>query len=222
MIRPNPSLSSKLKSIGVLLAEEESKAIYSDIEETLVESCLEFPHDKRLAGLILSWVDVYGGIVNVGKLKKLLSLYPVERYPDIKWVNLLGAFAVHRKLLKWPDLIRNYGSSPMYLFGERATLSAIKLKGKEEWASPFQIYIPKDSLRLRNSIIIPPQRLTKLNSQIRNRYRFGPNYRADIFTLFEEGIRTPSAIVKRLGCSKQVAGRVLKDIDILGLDTQFS
>ena len=50
-----------------------------------------------------------------------------------------------------------------------------------------------------------------MNRQYRNRYLYGPSWRADIVTAIESGATSPAEIVRRLGCSYEPAHRVFRE-----------
>jgi hypothetical protein len=86
--------------------------------------------------------------------------------------------------------------------------------------------IPPDSLTtigLRlgpGRVIGPPEQfevvlvgtlLAAVNLQHRNRYPYGPSWRADIVTAIESGLDSPAAIARRVGCSYEPAHRVPRE-----------
>jgi hypothetical protein len=59
-----------------------------------------------------------------------------------------------------------------------------------------------------------PEELVKVNQQYRNRYLYGPNWRADIITAIESGLTSPTQIMRRVGCSYEPAHRVWREWQI--------
>ena len=102
-------------------------------------------------------------------------------------------------------------SKPVYLFDPEVSQSAIDRKGEIPWLKKVGFLVPKGSLRIREGDVMNPKELAQVNLQYKNRYLYGPSWRADIITAIESGLNSPAAIVARVGCSYEPAHRVLRE-----------
>jgi hypothetical protein len=206
------TLNDKLNYIGIKVNINNSLENIADIESTFLEAAILACSDLRLASLLFSWLKIHGNYVVVEKLRKLVSkskLSPLER-------NWVSAFAVYGEIHcshKWKSLIQA-PEKEAFLLPEGISKSAIKLKGSEEWLTQFRLLLPKNSLRVRSADIEPPAKLVKINRQYRNRYLYGPSWRADIITAIEEGATTPTSVMKKIGCSYEPAHRVFHEYSL--------
>jgi hypothetical protein len=211
------TLNEKLACIGVRTAGSvdggNRREEWGDMERTLIEAVLEFPGDARLVSLIMSWIKVHGAYVIVEKLRKLAGEYSEIRHPAIRWVSALAAFGARHCGHKWKKLVRRY-DSPLYLFPEAVTKSACKRKGHIEWLARLNFIVPTGSIRIREDDVLAPRELIKRNRQYRNRYLYGPSWRADIITAIEAGARSPMEICKTIGCSYEPAHRIFREFKL--------
>ncbi len=97
----------------------------------------------------------------------------------------------------------------MYLFDPEVTQCAVDRKGAIPWLKAVGFLVPEGSLRIRESDVLSPEELVKVNLQYKNRHLYGPGWRADIVTAIESGLKTPAEIAARVGCSYEPAHRVL-------------
>ena len=205
-------LNNQLKLIGLRLAVPSSPnragaegAI--DIEATLLNAMALFQRDARLASLIFSWVKVHGSYVIVEKLRKLAASAPPEATP---WLPALAALAVEDGSHKWRKLLHRL-DQPLMLFPAALTRSAVARNGVTGWLERWNIIVPQGALRIRERDVLSPPELIALNRQYRNRYLYGPNWRADIITAIESGAGTPSQVMRLVGCSYEPAHRIFTE-----------
>jgi len=111
-----------------------------DIERTILQaSSLIDSGDRRILGLILSWIKVHGNIVCVGKLKRI---HEIELIGDPQVISGLAFYAISEGHHEWKKLnkneIRAYLESalkkkitPERLELERKVLVALKLIPKD-------------------------------------------------------------------------------------------
>jgi hypothetical protein len=203
------TLDDRLRAIGFRIASgsEQSPPADVDIERTLLEAVKEVPRDGRLASLLLSWVKVHGEFVVVEKLKKLAGRLEKAERGLTTWLAALAAFAVEEGDARWKVLMRRAGEA-VYLFPKDVTDSAVRMKGSVDWLAKINFIVPKESLRIREQDVLAPQELIRISRQYRNRYLYGPSWRADIASAMERGLRTPAAIARDVGCSYEPAYRV--------------
>lgn len=206
------NLNSKLKKIGfgITTNDDELKKIKScfvDLEQTIIDTLLAIESDPRLISLLFSWIKVHGNYVIVEKLKKISLPYSPAKYPQIRWLSGIAAFAYEHCSTRWKKLIVKY-QGPFYLYSPEITASAIQLKGKVEWLDKLGFILPSQSLRIREEDVLTPKELIKINHQYKNRYLYGASWRADIITAIELGLKNPTKISHLLSCSYEPAHRV--------------
>ena len=208
------NLNSDLVRIGMRLSLPDSavaKNGNADIEDTLIRAIIRFPEDHRLASLVFSWIKVHGAYVIVEKLRKTAERrYPKKDYPEIQWVSAVAAFAADSCSHKWRKLVKR-SRKPVYLFPQDVTESAVALKGSVPWLKKLNFVVPASALRIRDDDVLSPEKLIETNTQYRNRYLFGPSWRADIITAIQQGMKTPAEIAKGIGCSYEPAYRVFHE-----------
>lgn len=193
---------------GCLLPVDEQAEL--DIERVLLGVVEEVPRDRRLSGVLLAWVKVHGGYVNAEKLGKLARKLRGAGEAQVIWLTAVARWAVECGFVKWKKLIQP-ASEPIYLYSREVTASAIARKGRVAWLAEVGFEVPEGSLRVRESDVMTPEELVKVNRQYRNRYLYGPNWRADIITAIESGLETPTEIMRRVGCSYEPAYRVWRE-----------
>lgn len=210
------TLDDRLRAIGFRIASngELSSPEGADIERTLLEAVREVPRDGRLASLLLSWAKVHGKIVIVEKLKKFSSQLEKAGPGSTTWLAALAAFAVEGGDARWKLLIRR-ARQAVYLFPKEVTDSAVRMNGSVEWLSKINFIVPEGSLRIRIQDVLAPKELIHRNRQYRNRYLYGPSWRADIASAMERGLLTPSAIAREVGCSYEPAYRVFHQLALV-------
>ena len=200
----------KLNWIGIRVSGNSKQG---DIEETFLTAALECPDNFRLASLLFSWMKVHGNYVIVEKLRKLVNkakMTEVQR----RWISALAVYGKNNCSHKWKSLIE-IPEANIHLLPEEISKSAIALKGSEEWLSEYSILLPKGTLRIREEDIMEPSQLIQINHQYKNRYLFGPSWRADIITAIQGGCKTPTAIMKKIGCSYEPAYRIFHEYSLV-------
>lgn len=204
------SLDARLQAIGIRLASSRKLSppkAEADIERTILAAVNELPQDLRLASLLFTWVKVHGEYVITEKLAKLVKSGTVEHRD---WLSALAAFAVHNKYHKWSKLIVRR-RKPVHLLPLEMSELPIRMRGAEPWLESQGILLPVGSLRIREDDVFGPSELARKNRQYRNRYLYGPSWRADIITAIEAGCTTPTEIKERVGCSYEPAHRVFRE-----------
>lgn len=210
------TFNHKLRAIGFRITAGSEGGVPEDvdIERTLLEAIQEFPKDARQASLVLSWVKVHGAFVIVEKLMKLASREGREGSGSMRWLAAVAGFAVQKGDHRWKTLARR-SKEPVYLFPKEVTESAIRLKGAVDWLTKLNFIVPEGALRIREDDVLGPRELIRRNMQYRNRYIYGPSWRADIITAIERGVTSPAAISRAMGCSYEPAHRVFRQFTLV-------
>jgi len=205
------SLDQKLYSIGIQLAGDFERRTHDfvDIEETLIEACYQINSDGRLLSLIMSWVKVHGNYIVTEKLIKIYKRVSKER-GETPWFNALLSFAAHECSQKFSKWVKKE-KKKVFWQSKEITENLIALKGALPYWEKINIFVSVSSLRIRDRDVLTPKELVKFNYQYRNRYLYGPSWRADIITMIDSGITTPSKISKLLGCSYEPANRIFRE-----------
>ncbi|MBF0106205.1 MAG: hypothetical protein HQM16_12860 [Deltaproteobacteria bacterium] len=211
----NLNLNQRLVAIGMRLSGvdlilRKGDKINTDIEKTILEAVLTINDDSSIASLLFSWIKVHGNYVITEKLSKLTRGYHEDKYPQIVWVHAIAAYAYENGMHKWNPLIKKY-KQPQYLYPKKISESAIQLKGAIPYLKKNGFFVPEGSIRIREEDVLTPEELIKKNLQYKNRYIFGVSWRADIITMIQSGIKTPTEIAKLLGCSYEPAHRVFRE-----------
>lgn len=181
-----------------------------DIETMILDITEVFPDDTRLVSVFLSWIKVHGNYVIVEKLAKFAAKRANETGTATPWLSMTAAWAVECGFHKWKKLVANV-AGPVYLYPKTITEGAIRLKGIIPWLEPLGFRIPVNSIRIREEDVMPPEKLIQYNLQYRNRYLYGPSWRADIITAIQRGITSPAEISRVVGCSYEPAYRISRD-----------
>ena len=211
----NLTLNDKLSFIGIRVNTNQKlkKSEHIDIEKTIIESVLEFNKDLRLASLIFTWIKVHGNYVITEKLQKLFYKLSSPEMVSIYWFSALAVFAHEHCNYKWKKLITK-PKSEVFLFNEEITRSAVKLKGENTLLKKYNFILPENTLRIREMDVLSIKELLKNNLQYKNRYLYGPSWRADIITAIEKGAKNPTEISKLTGCSYEPAHRVFREYSL--------
>ena len=208
------NFDERLCRVGFRLAgwgpPEPHKAGAPDLEATLLEILECIHEDGRLLSLLVSWIKVHGAYVNVEKLRKLSR--KASEQANI-WLSAMAGFAIAHQMPKWKTLARRQ-PEPRYFYPPEVADGAIAMKGAIPWLEKLNFRIPNGSIRIRETDVLSPEELAKVHRQYRNRYLYGPSWRADIITAVEEGARTPTEVVKKVGCSYEPAHRVLRELKV--------
>ncbi|MCB9228835.1 MAG: hypothetical protein H6618_04415 [Deltaproteobacteria bacterium] len=206
----NINLYQRLASIGINVNSENTLYVFSDIELTLILAIKNISDDKRLLGLILSWVKIHGDKINIERLSKISG----NKAPP--WLGLIALFGICCKQYRWKKIV----SRPDTLLtnGNPDTNKArAKLKGEEEWSKGSGYLIPKGSESITDKYVLAPEQLAKINKHYKNKLIYGPNWRADIATAIESGAKNPYQVAKICHCSYEPAHRVYKDFITAGI-----
>jgi len=209
-------LNQKLKLIGFRIGFSEKEASIAhltpfdfDIEETLIQAIREAKNDFRLLGLLAIWIKIFGGSVILEKFFKKSAEYQLDE--DDPMLNFLIATAVLEGHVKWKYWLKASSKHPIYPTDEAPLKSLISVRGKDPDFAKLGVIVPNGYLKTKESNILSPQELVQLNHQYRNRLLFGANWRADIITAIECGMKNAFQISKKIGCSYEPAHRISRE-----------
>lgn len=184
----------------------------ADIERTLLRATsYAGGDDRRILGLLASWILVHGPLVCVGKLKRLMTC---EKSGDAQIVAALGYLAMAGGLHEWKSVCDKFPER--YLWADGGTEAAVKMRGPVEAFARAGLLLPKPFLRIRENDILPLAALAKAHRQVKYRLLFGANIRADAAFYFSKGVGGASELMRAIGCSYEPAHRILRDFKAAG------
>lgn len=204
------SLDTKLRAIGIqirVVQEDKDILEWIDVEETLLEALLKCEKDRKLFGLICSWGTIYGDKIIAEKLIKKYKKILKESDRQI-WINMFLIFLTENGDRRFNQFIKRFKKK---IYPREYYKDSIKLKGIDPLYSKYNIFVPKDFIKISSKNILPPKLLSSKSKIIKNRYIIGPNWRADIISAIEFGFKNPYRISKTLGCSYDPAYRVFQE-----------
>lgn len=206
----NKELELRLLHIGFSLSitGDVPKKTWVDIEKTLIDACYEVDSDSRLLGLLFSWIKVHGKYLIADKFLKLYRLTSKFR-GETPWFFALCSFAENEGIHKLKRGVKKQ-KGPVSFRGESLN-TLIEIKGAIPYLEKIGILVPEGSIRIREKDVLPSDLLLKKNKQFKNRLLYGANWRADIITAIEWGMKNPYRISKELGCSYDPANRVYRE-----------
>lgn len=214
----NISLDDKLNYIGMRISSgsissKNDRYPWVDIEETIYEATLECSNDPRLFMVLCSWVKVHGEHVVIEKLIKF------QKNRKSVWLIALAIFAVSESLHKWKSLVKKVDDK--YSLSTNAIASqTIQYKGIDPRFADSGFLIASGSLRVRESDVKTVEELLESNPQYRNRFIIGSNWRSDVITAIQMGLRNPYQIAKATKCSQPSVYKIFKEYSLVSkLDT---
>jgi len=197
--------------IGVELTGERGNRS-ADIERTLLAATTYVDSsERRLLGLLSSWIIVHANLVCVGKLKRIMEK---ECLGDPQIVSALAFLAVENKHHEWKSLCKKYPQR--YLWGEEGTKLALKFQKPVSSFTKAGLLLSEKALRIDERHIVPTASLAKLHLQVKLRLLFGANIRADAAFYISKGITGASDLMRAIGCSYEPAHRILDDFKKAG------
>lgn len=197
--------------IGVELTGERGNRS-ADIERTLLAaSSYVDSGERRLLGLLASWIVVHPNLVCLGKLKRIMEK---EGLGDPQVISALAFLAVENKHHEWKSLCKKYPER--YFWGKEGTKLALKFQKPVAAFAKAGLMLPERALRIDERHILPTAALAKLHLQVRLRLLFGPNLRADAAFYISKGVTGASDLMRAIGCSYEPAHRILVDFKTAG------
>lgn len=207
----NQDLSGRLQSIGLAVNTKYNYYKYTDIELTIYLALKQIQTDKRLLGLLLSWVSLHGEKINIERLAKISNSKPLP------WLTLIARFGLHCKQSRWKTLIDDKPKKTLANGDLKGAKSRIKLKGEEPWAEGSGFLIPKGSESISDKYVLSTKQLAEINLHFKNKLIYGANWRADIITAINAGAQNAFQASKLCMCSYEPAHRVYNDLSNAGI-----
>jgi hypothetical protein len=205
------NLYEDLSKIGFRVNANSNKSEDVDIETTLLKAIGEFDNDSRMISLVFSWLTVHHKQLLADKLfRNFKSIENKEKY---RWFPAVCSFLVHLKDFRFSKGVSK-AKKPIYI-GDRNNSLSIKRKGNYEFLEGLNFFIPIGNVRIREKDILNSKDLSTLNLQYRNRLIFGPNWRSDIITSFQQGYKNANQISVHLGLNRSRVGEVLKSYKLI-------
>lgn len=209
---PDPNeLTAAMVSIGMNFAAEPSQN--APIEETLVlasRSGME-DGDLRVLSILATWMARHHQHVNVDRLVRCISRESSTR------VRAWWAAVAHwlRKDRRFSRVEKLYDGPPVDLLPV-GTEFQIGRKGEDSRFSASVLRVPNGTLRDREADVLSPHEMVKRHAGYRNRVRFGPGWRADVWTVLEHNPSGSVAeVARQTGCAFATAWEVAQDYELL-------
>jgi hypothetical protein len=218
------SLDEKLAAIGLMVRSDplaKGDVGKVDIESTLGEAFIALQDEKNLRLLlpVFTWIEVHGSSVIIEKLIKILCKSAKEKQ-DTSLAALFAKFALLSGHKKWSTVAKkftNWPKSPRLLGPSDMAASLLSLRGEEDWAKDSGYRVAKGFLATNHKWVLSRKALAKFNHQYRNRLIYGPQWRADIITAYEQGAKTPTEASQISGASYEPCHRVKVELEAAGL-----
>lgn len=204
-------LTARLVGIGFNLAAPGDPD--ADLEGTLVQASLAGleGHDMRVLSLLTTWLGIHHAYLNVDRLVRLVKSQPSARVRAY-WAATAKWLAKERRLARLATLYRG----PVIDLLEVGTEFQLARRGEDPRFAGTPVRVPAGTLRDRPGDVLTPAELVLIHPGYRNRLRFGPTWRADVWTVLEA---TPSLSVaetaRRAGCAFGTAWQVVHDFRLL-------
>ena len=213
MVTPlnHAELTAAMVGIGMNFAGDASTD--APIEETLVQASRSGMEDDdlRVLGVLTMWMAQHHAHINVDRLVRSISADPSPRVRAYwaavaQWLHKDRRFSRVAKLYTGPaiDLL------PV------GTDFQIVRKGEDPRFTGTALRVPLGTLRDRAADVVPAHELVKRHAGYQNRVRFGPGWRADVWTVLEQNAELSVAdIARRVGCAFATAWEVAQDYALL-------
>jgi hypothetical protein len=191
------------------------------IEETLVHASRSGMEDDdlRVLAVLTSWMAQHHAHVNVDRLVRSISADPSPRVRAY-WAAVAEWLQKDRRFSRVAKL---YTGSVIDLLAV-GTDFQLSRRGEDPRFSGSVLRVPQGTLRDREADVVPPAEMVKRHAGYRNRVRFGPGWRADVWTVLEQNSGLSVAeVARRVGCAFATAWEVAQDYELLrAADTEAS
>lgn len=218
------SLDQKLAGIGLMVSSKSllvSEMARVDIESTLAEAFVALLDERNLRLLlpVFTWIEVHGSSVIIEKLIKILSKSASDKQ-DTSLAALFAKFALLAGHKRWSTVANKFKlklATPRLLGPSDMAASLVSLRGEESWSKDSGYIVAKGLISSNSKWVLSRKALAKLNHQYRNRLIYGPQWRADIITAYEQGAKTPTEASRISGASYEPCHRVKVELEAAGL-----
>lgn len=191
-----------------------------NLEDTLLAASIEGMQyeDLRVLALLVDWLSIHLGRVNVDRLTKLVG---AQKNKSVKafWAAIADWQSQDPRMKK---LRRVFSGKRCSLLGERGDF-LLQRDGEDERFVGSVLLVPGKVLRHRPQDILSPAELAKRHSAYGWRVLIGPSYRADMWALMErEPKLSPSELARRTYGSFPTAWGVQRDWALLHSNSRLA
>jgi hypothetical protein len=206
-------MRANLISLGFLFYGELPSKV-ADPEATLIQMLHFFYEDRKLFRMTLLWLTNVSQFIHVERLHKFCNDL------DPKLIPIMGALS--KKMILFGD--RRF----RLIYEEMKKMNPTQTEVPEGYADPFLIskygedtelkefgivvakFEPEDSKK-----VLDLPNILKLNPWLKLRALIGANFRADlIWCLTQKAVQNPNQAAKALGCSRETAYRLWKEVSL--------
>lgn len=218
-------LRDQWTSLGIAFAAK-PKIKNADPEATLILSLKEFYEDRKILKIVISWLDEFGDLVHVERLKILARKLNAR---DQAWLGLIADYMVNvrkdYRFKKILEMVENHLGNPPAFF-EQSKFMELHfereiLKGSVSVGKKFGLNITQSDLIGYPKKLQDKRAAIMGNIWLRMRLLFGCSWRADVCTVILLDMAQNYYQVKKvLGCSIETAHRNWKSLnesDVLDL-----
>lgn len=203
------TVDSLLKGIGCNMIAKAPKDMFP--EECLAELSLHLLQDPKALVLAVGAVKAHAPVLHPEFLLKTIR----NRQCDFNVIGALLSKTQDRRFQKVIEFCRVQN----FVSKKPAKMLSFALKiGQSTADVEFQGFGVQVSLldAVDDKKITKIELLLKNNVYIRNRLLFGCNWRADIISVIDVGLDSPTSVKNRLGCSYETAHRVFGEYTLVG------
>lgn len=205
------TLTARLVGLGFNLAAPDEPD--ADLEGTLLQASVAGLEDGdlRVLSLLTTWLGVHHAHLHADRLVRLVRAVPSARVRAYwgavaRWLGRDRRFARLEALYRGPaiDLL------PV------GTEFQLARRGEDPRFAGTPLRVPAGTLRDRPGDVLTPAELLHRHAAYRNRVRYGPTWRADVWTALEAdpGLSAAEA-ARRAGCAFGTAWQVVQDFRLL-------
>lgn len=180
-------------------------------EECLAELSLHLLQDIKALVLAVGAVKAHAPVFHPEFLLKTIR----NRQCDFNVIGALLSKTQDRRFQKVIEFCR----AQNFVSEKPAKMLSFALKiGQSEVDIEFKSF----GIQISQLDAVDEKKITKIdlflknNVYIRNRLLFGCNWRADIISVIDVGLDSPTAVKNRLGCSYETAHRVFSEYTLVG------
>lgn len=204
-------LDDAMRSIGMRIGSGRITEVAADLEVTLVSASVEaMPHDFRLLGVLVAWLEVHHAYVNVPRLKRLVADAAESTTVRAFWSSVgtwLGS-----KDARFRALESLYRGRRVSLDDPEITALQLERVGPDPRFDGSKLLVHAKLLRSRRADVDEPSVLVQRHPLYRMRVRLGPTYRADVWCALDAApYASPAEIARRVGCAYETARAVAAD-----------
>jgi len=205
------ALHAAMRSIGFRIGSLARSTEPADIEVTLASGVVSaMPHDYRLLGVIVAWLDVHHGRVNVPRLGRVLAHSKADALVRAFW-SAAGTW-LGRSDARWRVLTRLYRGARLDLDDPEVTRVQLARVGPDPRFEGSALRVYAKLLRSRAADVDDVVQLASHHPVYLRRVQLGPTYRADVWAALDRDRQASAAeIARRVGCAYETARSVAED-----------